>query len=245
MFDTPEVSATYSIAARDERTGLMGVAVASRAFAVGALCPFVRARVGAISIQAYNNPRLGYQALKLLEEGYSAKETLEKLVSDDDGHDWRQLLIVDYQGRSAVYTGNYVDPWKGFRTGPNYAIGGNLLVGESTLLAMEEAFLENSDQEFGEQLIRVLEAGDRTGGDRRGKQAGAIFIVYHQPFPYLDLRVDDHSDPVQELRRLVNVAKESGFLEFTYRLSDTLEPRSKDENLDRQQKLRKQFHISE
>jgi uncharacterized Ntn-hydrolase superfamily protein len=237
------LAATFSIAARDAATGRLGVAVASRVLAVGASCPFVRAGVGAISSQAYLNPGLGVRGLELLADGLTAAQTLDKLLAGDEGRDWRQINIADSHGGSASHTGARADPWKGTRHGPNYALGGNLLVGEETVAAMERAFQDPAELEFGERLLRVLEAADAAGGDMRGKQSAALYVVYRQPVPYINLRVDDHAEPIRELRRLFTIGSETGYLAFTKKLSDTLQPRAPSENVERQRTLRQSLGI--
>ena len=243
MNHSAPLAATFSIAARDAGTGMLGVAVASKVLAVGASCPFVRAGVGAISSQAYLNPALGVHGLELLSQGLDAEETLATILADDDGREWRQLNIVDSLGRSAAFGGQRTDPWSEVRTGPEYALGGNLLVGPQTVAAMEKSFLHDVSAPFGERLMRVLEAADAAGGDMRGKQSAALYVVYRQPVPYINLRVDDHPEPIRELRRLLDMARDTGLLEFTYRVADTLTPRPAEENVERQRALRRQFDI--
>lgn len=243
MYQTPDIASTFSIAARDASSGMLGVAVASKVLAVGASCPFVRAGVGAISSQAYLNPALGVRGLELLATGLAAEEVIEMLLREDAGREWRQLNIVDSQGRAAAFSGAHTDPWSETRTGPNYALGGNLLAGTETVAAMEKAFLAAVDLPFGERLVQVLEAADAAGGDLRGKQSAALYVVYRQPVPYINLRVDDHSEPIRELRRLLDLARSSGALTFNYRVADTLQPRPPEENVERQRILRQQFGI--
>lgn len=239
----PTLAATFSIAARDAATGMLGVAVASRVLAVGASCPFVQAGIGAISSQAYLNPGLGVRGLQRLAQGESAAQALEHILAEDEGREWRQVNIVDSHGGSASYTGKRADPWNGTRHGANYALGGNLLVGEETITAMERAFLDLEGHEFGERLLRVLEAADAAGGDRRGKQSSALYIMYRQPVPYINLRVDDHPEPIKELRRIFTIGTDTGFFAFTKKLSETLEPRAPSENIERQRALRQNLGI--
>lgn len=236
------VAATFSVAARDEVTGMLGVAVASKALAVGATCPFAQADIGAICSQAYSNPNLGVLGLDLLSKGFTAEQTLHMLLARDEGRDWRQVNIVDNSGESAAFTGSRTDPWSGTRNGLNYALGGNLLVSEETVKRMEETFLATSGLEFGERLLHVLEAGDAAGGDVRGKQSAAIYIVYRQPFPYLNLRVDDHREPINELRRIFDLTQ-GDYLANRLRLADALQPRSIEENIILQRSIRHQLRI--
>lgn len=224
---------------------MLGVAVASKALAVGATCAFVRAGRGAIASQAYSNPRLGIEGIALLTEGQSAEETLRQILARDEGRDWRQVNIVDGRGGSAAHTGSRTDPWSGSRSGQDYALGGNLLAGEAVVVEMERAFRDASGDEFAERLMRVLEAGDAAGGDRRGKQSAAILIAYRQIFPYLDLRVDDHPEAVSELRRVLQVAREGEYLANRRRLADTLQTRSVEEIIKLQQATRRGLQGSE
>jgi uncharacterized Ntn-hydrolase superfamily protein len=204
---------TFSIVAHDATSGMLGVAVSTRVPAVGATCPFARAGVGAISTQAWTNPLLGVDGLDLLEQGYSAEEGLQKLLDADPDPEMRQIIAVDREGRSAAHTGSETDPWKGHRTGDGYAVAGNMLVGEETIAAMVEAFEASAEEPLSERLLRALEAGQAAGGDKRGRQSAALYVVRTEPYPYLDLRVDEHTDPVAELRRVYDVAK-SGLLPF-------------------------------
>lgn len=198
---------TFSIVAHDATSGMLGVAVSTRVPAVGAVCPFARAGIGAISTQAWTNPLLGIDGLDLLEQGYSAEETLQKLLDADPDPEMRQIIAVDREGRSAAHTGSETDPWQGHRTSDGYAVAGNMLVGEATITAMAEAFEASADEPFSERLLRALESGQAAGGDKRGRQSAALYVVKSEPYPYLDLRVDEHPDPVAELRRVYEVAK--------------------------------------
>jgi uncharacterized Ntn-hydrolase superfamily protein len=198
---------TFSIVAYDDTSGMLGVAVSTRVPAVGAVCPFARAGVGAISTQAWTNPLLGVDGLDLLEQGYSAEEALHKLLAADPDPETRQIIAVDEKGRSAAHTGSETDPWKGHRTGEGYAVAGNMLVGEETITAMVEAFGASVEEPLYERLLRALESGQAAGGDKRGRQSAALYVVKSEPYPCLDLRVDEHSDPVAELRRVYEVAK--------------------------------------
>jgi uncharacterized Ntn-hydrolase superfamily protein len=220
-FTAGERLTTFSIAARDRITGMLGVAVSSKVLAVGHLCPFVRPRVGAVATQAWVNPFLGPRVLDLLEEGMNADAAATAALAEDHYADYRQLNVVDAEGRSTTFTGEHADPWRGGRRGPDYAIAGNLLVSEATVEAMERAFLEAPAANLGERLVAVLEAGQAAGGDARGRQSAAVLVMCRTVMPYLDLRVDDHPDPVAELRRIYEIASsgEEGALEFYARLS--------------------------
>jgi uncharacterized Ntn-hydrolase superfamily protein len=198
---------TFSIVAYDATSSMLGVAVSTRVPAVGAVCSFARAGAGAISTQAWTNPLLGVDGLDLMEQGYSAGEALRKLLDADPDPEMRQIVAVDGEGRPAAHTGANTDPWQGHRTGAGYAVAGNMLVGEETITAMAEAFEASAEEPLSERLLRALEAGQAAGGDKRGRQSAALYVVKSEPYPYLDLRVDEHPDPVAELRRVYEVAK--------------------------------------
>lgn len=213
--------ATFSIAARDPVTGMLGVAVSSKALAAGNICPFVRPHVGAVATQAWVNPFLGPRILDLLEGGLAPDAAAATALGEDRYPAYRQLNVVDGEGRSFSYTGEHTDPWCGGRTGPGYAIAGNILVSEATVEAMERAFHDVRAANLAERLVAVLEAGQEAGGDARGRQSAAVYVMCRTVMPYLDLRVDDHPDPVAELRRIYEVAAsgEDGELEFYARVS--------------------------
>jgi uncharacterized Ntn-hydrolase superfamily protein len=204
---TPLTLNTFSIVARDHASGMFGVAASTRLPAVGVLVPYARAGVGAIATQARTNPLLGYDGLDLLQRGYDAAETLKILLGSDPEPERRQVGIVDSQGSSAAHTGAEADPWRGHVTGDGYAVTGNLVVGEEVVLAMAAAFEASEGEVLPERLMRALEAGQAAGGDKRGKQSAAVTTVKDQPYPYVDLRVDEHPDPIAELRRIYEVFK--------------------------------------
>lgn len=199
---------TFSITARCSRTGELGVAVSTKFIAVGALCVFVKNNVGAIASQAYINPQLGISGLDYMAAGHSAHETLEYLKGLDAGIEFRQVGIVDSNGESAAFTGDECDTWRGHLTGSNYALAGNMLVGAQTLTAMRESFESDDSQPLSKRLLLALSAGEAAGGDKRGRQSAALKVYGSQSFPILDLRVDEHPDPVAELRRVYGVAEE-------------------------------------
>lgn len=198
---------TFSISARCSRTGMLGVGVSTAVPGVGGICPFVEAGVGAISTQSWVNPYLGIDGLPLLRAGKCAEEVLKQLIADDPGRDVRQLGIVDAKGGSAAWSGKDCTSWFGHRTGPNHSVQGNMLVGEMTLTAMAEAFVATEALSLPERLVIVLEAGQRTGGDKRGRQSAALLVYKTEGFPYLSLRIDEHPHPVAELRRVFEVAR--------------------------------------
>ena len=192
---------TWSIVARN-RDGELGVAVASRFFAVGALCPYARARIGVVATQALVNPLYGPAALDLLASGLQPARTIEAVIAADPGRDARQLHLVDAQGRAAAYTGSQCIEWCGHRDGDGFSVAGNMLAGAGVLDACADAYGEHAHLDFAERLIVAMQAGEAAGGDKRGKQAAALRIVATEAYPVLDLRVDDHWDPLAELRRL-------------------------------------------
>lgn len=196
---------TFTIAARCPRTGMLGVATASKALAAGAAVPYVRAGVGAIASQSFGNPFLGFDGLKLLAEGASPQDVLSRLLPDDPGRDLRQVLVVDARGRTAAHTGATCIAWAGHREGEGYVVGGNLLARERVIEAMAQAFEESEHEELPERLLRALEAGQDAGGDRRGKQSAGVLVLDRDEHPYIDLRVDDHAEPVAELRRILEL----------------------------------------
>ncbi len=200
---------TFSIVGRCARTGRLGVAVSTKVPAVGMLCPFARPGVGAIATQSFVNPYLGLDGLDLLAQGSSAQETLDRLVADDPGREVRQLGVVDRAGRSAAFSGRECVGWFGHQTGADFAAQGNMLVGAATVDALAATFAAHPAEELPERLVRALEAGQAAGGDKRGRQSAALYVVDRETaYAYLDLRVDEHPDPVAELRRVFEVAKD-------------------------------------
>jgi len=196
---------TFSIAARCPHTGMLGVATSSKALAAGAAVPYIRLGVGAIASQSFVNPYLGIDGLLLLEQGLTAEGTLHRLIEDDPGRDVRQLAIVDREGRVAAHTGARCIPWTGHVVGGAYVCLGNILAGEEVVRAMARAFEASADLELPERLLQALEAGQAAGGDRRGRQSAALQVIAAEEYPYCDLRVDDHPDPIPELRRVFQV----------------------------------------
>ncbi len=199
--------ATYSIAACDLDAGQWGVATQSKFLAVGSVVPWAEPHVGAIATQAYANPRYGPEGLSLLREGLSAEEVVARLTAADEGRDQRQLGVVDREGRSASFTGAECLEWAGGRTGPCYAAQGNILVSAATVDAIAETF-ESSKGTLAERLLDCLDAAQAAGGDRRGQQSAALLVV-EQDGGYaklsdtiVELRVEDHELPLEELRRL-------------------------------------------
>jgi uncharacterized Ntn-hydrolase superfamily protein len=184
---------------------MLGVGTSSKALAVGALVPYVRAGVGAIASQSFTNPYLGIDGLTLLDQGLTAARALEKLVDGDRGRDLRQVAIVDHEGNTAAYTGARCIDWAGAVEGGGYVCAGNMLAGEEVVKAMARAFDSSADLSLPERLLLALEAGQEAGGDRRGRQSAGLYVFDTQEYPYCDLRVDDHPEPVAELRRVYEV----------------------------------------
>lgn len=200
-------ASTFSIAACDLERREWGVAVASRFLAIGALSAWAQPEVGAVATQSWIKASYGADGLRLLAEGASAPEALERLVADDDDREQRQVGIVDREGRTATYTGSGCVDWAGDRRGPGYAAQGNMLVSGETLSALAETFEADSAAPLAERLLAALAAGQAAGGDRRGQQAAALRVVrqgggYGGADVLVDLRVDDHAEPVRELQRL-------------------------------------------
>src|SRR5699024_5552101 len=198
---------TFSIAARCKETGMLGVAVSTARPAVGGLAVYVKSKVGAIATQAAVNPYFGINGLTYLEEGLSAEEVMEKVKGEDEEYERRQLAIVDNQGRTAGYTGTDTVPWAGHYFGDQFVVVGNMLVGEQVVEAMAETYEKNEGMYFPERLMSVIRAGQDAGGDKRGKQSAAIKVVSELDYPIVDLRSDEHEDPVSDLERIYEVAK--------------------------------------
>ena len=202
---------TFSIAARCGRTGQLGVAVSTKVPAVGAICPFIAPGIGAVATQAWVNPYIGVRVLTALRNGVGAEEALQTVMVDEIDRELRQVGVVDVKGTSAAFTGTATDPWTGHRHGAEYSVQGNMLVGEDTVVAMERAFLDSAGEPLAERLVRVLEAGQKAGGDKRGRQSASVKVYGEEDYPLVDLRVDEHADPVAELRRVFEVAKRELF----------------------------------
>ncbi|MEP6908914.1 MAG: DUF1028 domain-containing protein [Actinomycetota bacterium] len=202
------VISTYSIVACDLEAGQWGVAVQSKFLSVGSVVPWAEPHVGAVATQAYANPRYGPQGLALLREGLSAQEVVERLTGADEGRDHRQLGVVDAKGDAATYTGAECMDWAGGRTGAGYAAQGNILVSAETVDALAETFEGSAGQPLAERLIDCLAAAQEAGGDSRGQQSSALLVVerdggYAQMSDtVVELRVEDHERPIDELRRI-------------------------------------------
>jgi len=206
------LASTFSIVARDPAAGELGVAVASRYFAVGAVVPWAKAGVGAVATQSFVNPAFGPRGLDLLARGMNPGQTLKALLASDDDPNGRQVGIVSANGESVTYSGPKCNPWAGGRHGPNYAIQGNILTGEAVVDAMEKAFLETKGT-LAVRMYAALLAGDSKGGDSRGRQSAALIVVKEGAGAggyddrAIDIRVDDNPDPFRELGRLLTLAE--------------------------------------
>jgi len=232
IFISNPPSGTFSIVAVDTLTGEIGVAVASKFLAVGAVVPYARAEIGAIATQAWGNTTFGPRGLELLKEGYSPQEVLNILLENDTLRERRQVGIVNVRGESAAYTGKGCMDWAGHIIGPGYSIQGNILAGEQVVKAMERSFLE-AKGELADRLLRALEAGEAAGGDRRGKQSAALLVVrkgggysgYNDR--YVDIRVDDHPNPIKELKRIYKIWKRTFLIDAHGRIGDRLKKEGK------------------
>jgi len=207
MAEAPLV-ATYSICACDLGAGQWGVATQSKFLAVGSVVPWAAPQVGAIATQAYANPRYGPNGLELLRSGYSADEVVERRTAADGGRAERQLGVVDAAGRGATFTGSECHAWAGGRAGEGYAAQGNILVSAATVDALADTFVASSGRPLAERLLACLAAAQAAGGDSRGQQSAALLVVERDggyaglSDTLIDLRIDDHERPVEELQRL-------------------------------------------
>ena len=194
---------TFSIA-RCSRTGMFGIGIATRPMAIGAKCPFLRAGIGGLVVQANGDPRLGPLGLRLLEMGYSAEKVLKE-IGDSDGPanmPWRQIAVVDKDGRTAVHTGSSNEEWKGHVVGSGFVALGNRLTSEGTATAMAQAYEKSEGEELAERLVRALESGRDAGGQVAGQHSAALLVVNKKSYGWVDLRADEHDEPIGELRRL-------------------------------------------
>jgi len=213
---------TWSIIARDPETNSFGVAISTRFFAVGALCPHARGGVGALSTQALVNPTYGPRGLRLLAEGVAAADVVSILLGSDAGREHRQVHVIDRQGRIAAHTGAECIDWCGHVVHNGFSVAGNMLAGARVIEDTASAYEAARGQPFAERLIRALEAGEAAGGDKRGKQSAALIVHTTEEYPALSLRVDDHPEPLVELRRLHDKSQERfvHFMKFMARHDD-------------------------
>ena len=194
---------TWSILAHDPASGALAVAVTTCALAVGASCPFLRAGVGAVSTQSITNRYLGPAALDAMGRGLPPALALDSALAGDEGRGLRQVHAIDSRGRVAARTGANCVEWCGSLAGDGWSLAGNMLSGPDVLLATRDAFLAHPGQPLPERMLLALQAGEDAGGDRRGRQSAAIRLVTTEDFPDMDLRVDDHPEPLRELARLL------------------------------------------
>ena len=199
---------TWSIIARDPATGDLAIAVATKFFAVGSRVPHIAAGVGAVATQALVNPFYGVNGLKALREGLSPAQTVERLTAADEGRDHRQLHVMDASGRISAHTGSACVDWCGHLQGDGFSIAGNMLAGPQVIEATADAYTKAATTPFPRRLIAALRAGEAAGGDKRGKQSAALVIHGKEQWSDLDLRVDDHAEPLAELARLEQVSRE-------------------------------------
>ncbi len=206
----PDYLATYSIIARDPSTGQLGMGVQSKAFAAGNRAMHAKGGVAVIAHQASANPMYGVIGVDLIERGYTPREALDMMVASDAGRDRRQVAILDMEGRTAAWTGTGASDWKGHRCGRDYCAQGNILTGPEVVDAMATSF-ESSDGPLAERLMDALDAAQAAGGDARGMQSGALLVVAPRAGSggfsdrVVDIRVDDHPRPLEELRRVLNL----------------------------------------
>jgi uncharacterized Ntn-hydrolase superfamily protein len=199
---------TWSIIARDSSTGQFGIAVATRFFAVGARVPHIAAGFGGIATQALVNPYYGIDGVRLLREGHQPRDIVNTLIAADAGRESRQLHIMDASGRMASHTGRDCVDWCGHIEGNGFSIAGNMLAGARVLDDTAKAYAANETLPFAQRLIAAMRSGEAAGGDKRGKQSAALLIHGEEEWSDLDLRVDDHADPLAELERLEAVSRE-------------------------------------
>jgi len=203
-------TSTFSMVARCPKTLKLGVCVATAVPAVGSVVPHVESGVGAIATQAHTNILYGTKGLKLLKMGFSPQTALEAMLKEDREREHRQVIIIDKDGRTTAFTGRSTIDWKGHLMGKDYVVAGNMLVGSKVIEAMAHTF-ESSKGDLSKRLMKALEAAQRAGGDKRGKNSAALLVTNHHETktrPFLDLRVDEHPEPVKELRRVYEAYKE-------------------------------------
>ena len=196
---------TWSIVAHDPATGGFAVAVTTCNIAVGATCPFLKSDVGAVSTQSMSNRYLGPAVLQGLERGLTPAQAIEAALVGDEGKGLRQIHAVDRHGRNAAWTGDNCVEWCGHLSRDGVSVAGNMLAGGAVVQASFDSFRANSGLALPERLITALDAGQVAGGDKRGKQSAALVLTTTEDFPDINLRVDDHPEPLAELRRLLGL----------------------------------------
>jgi uncharacterized Ntn-hydrolase superfamily protein len=205
---------TWSILARDPETGLLGMAVASRFFAVGGVCPWSQGGTGILSTQALVNPCYGPRGLALLREGIAPRDVCDILTTDDPGASQRQIHVMNEAGAAAAHTGGDCVDWCGQLADDQVSVAGNMLAGPQVLARTLESYQQNPKLPIVDRLLAAMVAGEAAGGDKRGRQSAALVIQGPEPYRRLDIRADDHADPLAELARLHAVARER-FIPFS------------------------------
>jgi uncharacterized Ntn-hydrolase superfamily protein len=198
---------TWSLIAHDPKTGMIGIAVSTCAFAVGARVPTIVTGVGAVASQSFVNPYYGPDAIALMRKGASAQDALDAITKADDGRAMRQVHIMDRHHQFAAFTGDGCVDWCGSLIRDHFSVAGNMLAGPQVIEETAHCYENNAGLPFPQRLIEALKAGEAVGGDKRGKQSAALLIHDDQDYAYLDLRVDDHDDPLTELTRLESVSR--------------------------------------
>jgi uncharacterized Ntn-hydrolase superfamily protein len=214
---------TWSIIVHERQSGKFGIAVATKFFAVGALVPYIAPGIGAVATQALVNPYFGINGLGLLRAGHPAAETVRALIEDDAGREHRQVHVMDRHGHAAAHTGTSCGTWCGHRIGDELSVAGNLLAGPQVIEETAARYEAAHALPLARRLIAALRAGEAAGGDKRGKQSAALLIHGEEDWPDLDLRVDDHPDPLAELDRLERVSRER-FVHFARFLPSRRDP---------------------
>ena len=212
MINKEQLVATFSIVAADPETGEVGVAVQSKFLAVGSVVPWAKANVGAVATQSWANTAFGPEGLALLEKGLSPEEVIDKLVADDPDRSLRQVAVIDAEGEASAFTGHECYDWAGHMIGKHHSCQGNILISEETVSEMSRTF-EASEGPLAERMLKAVAAAQHAGGDSRGKQSAAVYVV-QEGAGYggyndvkVDLRVDDHPEPIEELQRLYELHK--------------------------------------
>ncbi len=198
---------TWSIVAKDSETGALGVAVTTKFFAVGAVCPFIESRTGAVATQAFVNPTIGPASLRMMRDGKSVSNIIDLLLAVDEGREQRQVHMIDDAGNVAARTGSECVDWCGHKIGDGFSVAGNMLAGRAVVEDTFDSYKNGATKPFAERLLDALDAGQVAGGDKRGRQSAALKIFTTEQYPWLDLRVDDHTDPLIEMRRLYDLSQ--------------------------------------
>ncbi len=193
---------TFSVIARCPDTEMFGIAIATRPIAIGAKCPFLKAGVGALVVQANGDPRFGPLGLDLLSMGYSAKKTLREIKDNDRHREWRQIAIIDTGGYTAAWTGDAIDDWKGHVAKQDFVALGNRLTGEATVTSMVDMWDTTAGEPLGDRLMKCLETARNAGGQVQGQFSAALKVVNKRSYAWIDLRADLHDEPVAALREM-------------------------------------------